>query len=328
MAEKILIVGMINCDIPLFPVPSRLQEFEVVRVQPPKFSLGGDAANVAVSLARLGAEPSIIGRIGADAHGDFALAELRRFGVDTSLVQVCAQDVTSTSFHLLQEGGAHNFIFYSTTLESLCAEDIPEEALKDASIVYFGSALTFPKMDEGGIARLFRRAHAYGAVTVMDAALSDAKISGEAAFRQLQGAFRETDIFFPSLVEMEYLTGQTHPHAIARCFQETGIGLLGIKLGGRGCYVTDFEREYRFPAHSGFRAVDTVGAGDSFLGGLIYSLQKSRNLEENISFAGAVAGFNIEHIGATAGVPQASVVESFIHRNRLRPEIRDFHSDQ
>lgn len=324
MSVSILTVGMINCDVPLFPVPPRLQETEVTRVAPPIFSIGGDAANVAITLAKLGLEVSIVGRVGQDENGRRALGELERNGVDVSGVLISPQDVTSTSFHLLQESGEHNFIFYSTTVDSLCAEDVPDEFVRDAQIVYFGSALTFPQMDRGGIQRLFRRAHEHGAVTAMDAALAGSKVDGETAFRQLEGAFRETDIFFPSLLEMEYLTGVSDPHEIACRFRDSGIKILGIKLGRRGSYVTDFREEHFFSSYPDFKAVDTVGAGDSFMGGLIASVLQKGDILRNVSYASAVAGFNIEHIGATAGVPEAAVVESFIRRNKLRVESRDF----
>ena len=326
MKKGITVIGMINCDIPLYVLPDDLRKVEVVRVAPPKFEIGGDAVNVAMTLAMLGNEVSIIGRIGADPNGENVLKILKKNHIDTSFVIKAEEDVTSTSHHLLYADGSHNFIYYSTTVDHLSAKDIPENFYENSSVLYFGSALTFPQMDNGGIAEVFKKAKQFGVITAMDAALSgnESPEEGKRAFDQLQKAFEYTDIFFPSLSEAEYLTGERNPHKIAETFKETGVGLLGIKLGGKGCYVTDFYKEYLFSAYSGFRVVDTVGAGDSFFGGLLCAVQDNMNFVERIEFASAVAGFNIQKVGANAGIPPKAEVKKYIENNRLNVRVQEF----
>lgn len=126
MKKGITVIGMINCDIPLYVLPDDLRKVEVVRVAPPKFEIGGDAVNVAMTLAMLGNEVSIIGRIGADPNGENVLKILKKNHIDTSFVIKAEEDVTSTSHHLLYADGSHNFIYYSTTVDHLSAKDIPE----------------------------------------------------------------------------------------------------------------------------------------------------------------------------------------------------------
>lgn len=319
---------MINCDVPLFPLPANFGELETVRVLPPRFCIGGDATNVAMTLAKLGVDVSISGRVGDDPTGQKVLETLRENHVDVQHVKISAEDVTTTSYHLLKQDGRHNFVYYSTTLESLCAGDVPDASLEEADCVYFGSALTFSRMDAGGIYELFLRAHAHGAITMMDAALSGNETDGHTSFEMLRSAFSQTDVFFPSLLEAEYLTGKHDPHEIAAGFAGTGIKMLGIKLGKAGSYVTDFEQEYYFSSFKNFKTVDTVGAGDSFMGGLIASTLRGNSLTESVTFASAVAGFNIEHVGATGGVPPYNEVEAFTRRNKLLVHTRDFSSGE
>lgn len=319
---KIASVGMVNCDIPLYKVPDDIKKYEVVRTKPQRFIIGGDAVNVAMTTVKLGLQTSISGRIGNDPHGHGALEIMKNIGINTSYIKVMENDVTSTSCLLIYEDGSHSAVYFSSTIDKLSAGDIPEDIYNDIDVLYFGSALTFPLMDNGGIAEIFSKARKRGIVTVMDAALVGNELpeSGEEAFNRLKTAFSVTDIFFPSLCEAEFLTGTTCPHDIAEKFKDTGIKLLGIKLGGRGCYVTDFYEEYYFEAYDCFNIVDTVGAGDSFVGGIIYGITKKWELVRMIEFASAVAGFNIQKVGATEGVPKAVEVENFINHNHLSYE--------
>ena len=323
---KIISLGMINCDIPLYKVPDKVKDYEVTRVQAQPFLVGGDALNAAIASSKLGLKVRMIGRIGDDPHGLGAVAKLREHGVDTSFVIKDPHDVTSTSCQLIFEDGSHSFVYYSTTIENLCAQDVPDEAFEDASAIYFGSALTFPKMDEGGLADVFGRARRRGLVTVMDAALrgDEEPGSGPAMFEKLRGAFAVTDIFFPSHTEAEYLAGQTEPRRIAECFADTGIKIFGIKLGGDGCYVTDFRSQYWFGSYRVSRVVDTVGAGDSFMGGILAAAVRGAGLVDMIETASASAFFCIQEVGATAGVPGPETLRAFLKDNRLEYHRTDF----
>lgn len=321
--DRVLAIGMINCDIAMFPIPESLDNIDLLRIQPPTYDVGGDATNVAMTLAKLGKSVSLVGRVGTDVNASLVLNTLKDAGIDIDGVISNPDDVTTTSYHLLQMNGKHKYVFYSTTMDSLCCEDVTDEQIRNANIVYFGSALTFPKMDFGGIENVFRRVHQNGKLTVMDASLANYDLSGAAAFSALRGALAETDIFFPSIEEVIYLTGEQDPHQAAEHFKETGIKLLGIKRGKSGSYVTDFKTEYYFSSFS-FNAVDTVGAGDSFMGGLIASILDGGNIIQNINFASAVAGFNVEKIGASAGVPKHDVVETFVQQNALEVQINAF----
>ena len=316
---KIVSVGMINCDIPLYKVPNDVKKYEVIQTKPQRFIIGGDAVNVAMTTAKLGLQTVMSGRIGDDPHGHGAIEIMKNAGINTSYIKVSENDVTSTSCLLIYEDGSHSAIYFSSTVDKLSGADVPEEIYEGVDVLYFGSALTFPLMDNGGITEIFSKAKEKGTVTIMDAALRGDELpcSGEKAFDTLKTAFSVTDIFFPSLCEAEFLTGTSNPHDVAEKFKDTGVKLLGIKLGGKGCYVTDFNEEYYFQAYSCFDVVDTVGAGDSFVGGIVYGVTRKWNLVRMIEFASAVAGFNIQKVGATAGVPNAVTVENFINKNHL-----------
>lgn len=76
-----------------------------------------------------------------------------------------------------------------------------------------------------------------------------------------------------------------------------GLAYFGIKLGSKGCYATDFIRERYIECPRGIRAVDTTGAGDSFMAGLMAGLVNGLSFFESAGFAGSVASHSVQHMG-------------------------------
>ncbi|MDO4261279.1 MAG: carbohydrate kinase family protein [Eubacteriales bacterium] len=299
---RVLCIGMMVCDTLISPVPDRILELDSVRIRTPQVCCGGDALNVALGLARLNCPVSIAGRIGNDANGKFILDECRRHGVDTERVIFDPECGTAASYALIDERGERHFLTEKTVFYRLEGADVSEEALGEADAVYIGSAMSFPKMDEGGIAEVFGRAHRQGKMTLMDAAVN--MEDPDRDWMELLGpAFRETDVFFPSLKEAEQLTGETDPEKIADAFRTFGMKLFGVKLGGRGSFVTDFRESRYIGCPSGMPVVDTTGAGDSFMAGLTCALTRGFPPFEAVRFASCVATRNVGAVGGTAGIP-------------------------
>jgi len=124
----------------------------------------------------------------------------------------------------------------------------------------------------------------------------------------------ETDIFVPSYDEAVMITGEKDLSKMRSAFSQYGIKYLVIKLGEKGCYITDFSNEQIIPAFK-FSAIDTTGAGDAFVGGLLFGLSTGWSLESAAVFANATAGFNVTKVGATGGVPDFDTVYNFLIKN-------------
>jgi ribokinase len=123
---------------------------------------------------------------------------------------------------------------------------------------------------------------------------------------------RETDVLLPSYMEAVKLTGCRELRDIREQFSGYGAKLLVVKLGGEGCYITDFKDEWRVPTFSEFKPVDTTGAGDSFVGGFIRGLLEGWDPETAAVFASAVASYNVTKVGATGGVPDFDTAYRYV----------------
>lgn len=315
---KVLSVGMMVCDTVLTPVSQSIFQMEKAEIEEPVVTTGGDALNVAVTLAALGMPVSIAGRLGNDKAGMTVLELIEEKGIDTRYIVWDESCKTSVSYLLLDENGEKHSLSNTRICHRLCAGDVPDQAIEEADIVFFGSALQMRQMDHGGAACLFKRAHLMGKTTAMDTAISDDLDSWENAFARLKPVLKETDIFLPSYIEASNLTGLKEPEQIAACFKESGVKVCGIKLGSKGCYITDFTQEYHLPCFTDFKAVDTTGAGDSFVGGFLWAYLKKWDLKECAEFASAVAAHNVAAKGATGGVPGAQTIIDFLNSKQNR----------
>jgi len=299
---KMLCIGMMVCDTLLSPVPSNILTLDSVKIDKPSVCCGGDALNVAIGLAKLGNSVSVAGRVARDANGKFILNECNKYGIHASGVVYEEECATAAFYALIDENGERHFLSEKSIFEKLSGEDISDEAIEEADMIYIGSAMAMRKMDEGGIKDVFLRAHRLGKMTVMDAAynLEDPERDW---LSYLAPAFMETDVFFPSMDEAVKITGQTDPELIAECFKKFPMKAFGIKMGAKGCFVTDFKEKRFIKCPEGLPVVDTTGAGDSFMAGLMTGLARGLDVFSGSEFASCVASKNVGSIGGTAGIP-------------------------
>ncbi|MDR1398783.1 MAG: carbohydrate kinase family protein [Treponema sp.] len=309
--NKIFCVGLVVVDVPLRPVSGAVFSCDSVRIESPVWATGGDATNVAVTLKKLGVAASLCALVGNDGYGDFVVERLTTLDID--LRSFCRHPTlpTSVSHILIEPEGERHFLLSGMINSELSYRYVKEELIDEADIVYLGSAMYMCGMDEGGSAALFKRAHRAGKLTAADFGGGDAHDSVY-WLHQLEPMLYETDILLPSYREAKTLTGKTELSDIRSVLSVFGAKLLIVKLGSKGCYLTDFKDEWYIPTFSEFKPVDTTGAGDSFVGGFLRGLLEGWSPENAAVFANVVASHNVTRIGATGGVPDFETAYTYV----------------
>jgi sugar/nucleoside kinase (ribokinase family) len=310
--HKVLCAGMIVCDIPLRPIPASIMADNLCLIEAPRPRAGGNAMNVAITLNKLGIAPLLSGMIGHDSNGDFIMEETRRLGLDERGLHRHPGLGTMVCYVLVEANGARHFCTYNELSKVFSYTDIVPALIDEADLVYYGCALCMEAMDAGGAATLFHKAHELGKVTLADTC--NALGEHPSAFFQelLSPMLHETDIFAPSYDEAVLITGARELSAIRHALSGYGIKILAVKLGERGCYVTDFHDEWLIPAFAEFEARDTTGAGDAFTAGFIRGFLAGWDPPSAARFANAVAGFKITRVGPTGGVPDFETVRRYV----------------
>ena len=143
---KMLCIGMMVCDTLLSPVPSNILTLSSVRIDKPSVCCGGDALNVAIGLAKLGNSVSVAGRVARDANGKFILSECNKYGIHASGVVYEEECATAASYALIDENGERHFLSEKSIFEKLSGEDISDEAIEEADMIYIGSAMAMRKI--------------------------------------------------------------------------------------------------------------------------------------------------------------------------------------
>ncbi len=125
---------------------------------------------------------------------------------------------------------------------------------------------------------------------------------------KLKPMIRRCLAFMPSEEELKLLTGKDYEGGAEDLVGE-GARIVAVKLGSRGCYVTDGRESHLIKPYR-VRVVDTTGAGDAFCAGFLYGLVKGKSLRECGMIANFVASRCITKPGARAGLPEFSDLPS------------------
>ena len=118
----------------------------------------------------------------------------------------------------------------------------------------------------------------------------------------LAPCLHHVDIFIPSIVEAQQLTGMSEYREIAQFFRDNyNIQTIAIKMGENGSYVSTPETELLVPAYS-VNVVDATGAGDAYVAGFLAGMIMGWDLQATTELASAAGAACVTAIGTTAGI--------------------------
>ena len=138
-----------------------------------------------------------------------------------------------------------------------------------------------------------------GCLTALDAAADGGTLE------PLAPSLPHLDLYVPSHGEATNQTGQSDPESILRSYRELGApGILGVKLGAQGALLSPQPDEYIEvpPVAPPGEVIDTTGAGDCFLAGLLTGILRDMSLADAGRLAAAVGACCVAAMGATPGV--------------------------
>ncbi|MHB1485243.1 MAG: carbohydrate kinase family protein [Saccharofermentanales bacterium] len=313
----VLSIGLMVADIIIDPVDASIFKKDTMKINSIKYAPGGDALNVAINLAKLGVDTGVCGVVGNDPSGKFLIDEANKINVDTSNVFVTDQYATSTSIVMIEPNGERHFAYYGKSNDAFSHIMISEENIKSTKLLYVGSTMSLAGIDGIGLTRLFKMAKKNNVLTAMDATWD----SDGLWFEKVKETLPYTDLFFPSYNEAVMITGEKSVHKMRKFMEKYGVKQFGVKLGDKGCYVTDFDKEYHIPPFKCDKIVDTTGAGDAFMSGYIVGVLNKWDIYKSSVFAEAVSNFCIKELGATTNTASydetANYIENEIKNNEF-----------
>ena len=293
---------------------------------------GGAPANVAVGLSKLGIETYFIGKIGKDAFGDFLRMTLDKYGVKTNYLTTTTKAKTTLAFVSLTEEGERDFVFYRDPGADMLLDqsDIIDLIFSGSGVFHFGSITMTHEPSNSATFKAIQLARKYGYLVSFDPNLRPAlwKTLDEAREKMRLGMELSDVVKLNEEEAMFIAETNTIEEAIQYLQRSYNLALVIITLGKEGSILIHQEKSLRvegFPVH----AVDTTGAGDGFVAGLISSLymfwndlrERKSIPDDTLRYAGrranAVGALTTLKKGAIPALPTQEEVEIFIEENPL-----------
>jgi ribokinase len=283
---------------PRFPAPGETISGEDLAIIP-----GGKGANQAVAAARLGADVSMLGRVGSDVFGQALLDNLSNNQVDVSRVQRDSA-ATGTATIIVDAHGQNSIVLSPGANGKVMPADVAD--LPEARILI----LQF-EIPPDAVFRAAQLAREKGMRVIVNPAPAR-KVGPE--------LMKLVDILVPNESELSLLTGtpvtdSASAEAAARLMIAQGAGMVIVTRGEHGSLTVTQNDIYHVPAFQ-VDVIDTTAAGDAFIGGLAVSLAEDKPIREALTYANACGALATTKFGAQPSLPTRDEVQEFLNIHR------------
>jgi ribokinase len=300
----ITLLGSLNMDLFLeaerLPAPG-----ETVLGRNFRRSPGGKGANQAVAISRLGGTCAMIGTVGNDDFGQEMLANLRAAGVEASGVMRRAGTVSGVALITVGPDGQNQIVVAGGANETLSPEDIARHAalFRRSKAVVTQLEVPLPAVEAA-----LRAGRESGAFTVLNPA---------PCLELGDGLLQLCDWIVLNEIEAARLSGVTVAGRVGadaaskKLRRRSGGANVLITLGPDGAWLEMDSFTGHVPAFT-VEAIDTVGAGDTFIGAFVTRLVEGAAPRDAACFGCAAAALSVTRRGAQAGIPLRAEVEAWL----------------
>ena len=281
-------------------------------------SFGGVARNVADSLTRLGADCSLVSRVGADADGDAVTGHLEKLGVDTAAISR-SRTLPTASYHGLLTLDGDLFVGFA----DMAIYDEIDAAAIDAGLQSAGAAGAVGPTEAANIWFVDGNLPAAALKHLVKLKPADVLVAADAVSvaksQRIQQHLDAVDILFTNSDEAEAMTGlvQTQEDfAAAACRQlcSMGAGAVVLTLGPEGVSVMQADR-LEHQAALPVSICNPTGAGDALIAGTLAGLRQGMEVFDSTRLGQACAAIALE---CEASVAEALTMQAAMARSRLR----------
>ena len=299
--KHMTVIGSINIDnyltVNKLPVSGITSNVSNVSLYP-----GGKAVNIAIGVARLDAEVSILGGIGSDLDSDIIFSSLEDHGIMTNKLYRFSDVPTGKGYIFVQPDGESTISLLAGANSLLDAAYVEENKsiFQNCSFCLMQTEISSePLVAAAKIAHNMR-------IPIILKPSSRMHLEPE--------LLRCIDIIVPNQEELEFLTPDGNFEEKIQYFLDYGIKTVIVTQGENGCTLktSDTEKHYNIPCS--FISVDNTGAGDAFIAALAVYLDNGYTLDESIRIAMFAAGFCISREGVALSMIDKNTLESFIRK--------------
>lgn len=279
-----------------------------------KMAIGGAGTNVAVGLKRLGIESACVVRIGDDMFGSEVLNNLKKEGVETSLVQIQEGGDTGMSVVLVASDGGRSILTKRGVSKEIKSAEVDWEKIKNVDWIQISSL--------GGNVELLEDIVAWANLNQIKVGLNPGKQELDQRDR-LKKLLPKIELLIINSLEVTSLIG----HELDQVKEATKKMLdLGVKMvvvtdgkNGAGVGLSDrwiWSKAFRV------RSLDDTGAGDAFCSGMVAGILKGWEVEKALKLGLANGASEVEQLGVKEGLLFEKQIDRWMKKKTLLIEER------
>ena len=293
----IVVVGSCVLDM-IFTAPELPRLGQTVLADSLETFPGGKGLNQAFAAARAGADVAMIGSVGRDDTGKMLIGALRAEGIATDHI-VESDASTGVGVPIVVPDGDNGIVFHGGANTQLTVTDIQAAHSTIAAADVLLLQLELPIATAVEAARLAATA---GTTVILNAApAADVPTDLLAA----------TNVLVLNQIEADTLSGQEEANAADIIRDTHGPDVALVTMGPDGVDWATATALGSVPAWP-VDAIDTVGAGDTFVGALAAGLEAKLVLTDSIRFASAAAAICVTRRGAATATPTRVEIDEFL----------------
>ncbi|MEM5800000.1 MAG: carbohydrate kinase family protein [Candidatus Aenigmatarchaeota archaeon] len=286
---KVTVIGDINVDVLTSPIEKYPKKDSQVLIDCAKLEVGGGSAHFAMAISKLGVKTRFIGLVGNDFFGEFVAKEIKKFGVESRIKRISKETGISIGIHF--KDGSRSLLTFRGTNSLFSLKDFKFKEIK-GNVLYIGG-YNLQKSFQKDVRKVLNYAKEKRMITCLE---PDLKSGINCDLRELKNNLKFVDFFFPDFEEGKILTKEKDEEKIVEKILSFGCKNVALKLGEKGCLVSNHEKTFRISAIK-TKAINPTGAGDFFNAGFVFGYLKHKKIEKAGIYGNALASFAISRFG-------------------------------
>lgn len=271
----------------------------LIRTEPLRLTTGGIVSNAGIAMARLGMKAAAYSLVGDDPWAEVIRRHYVAEGLSAEHLVVRPDLATSTTAVLIAESGQRSFMHAVGAPKQIDRSFFLDKLshFESSRALLLGYYPLLPNLIDD-LAEVFAAVRQRDCLTALDAAADGGDLG------PLAPVLPHLDVYVPSHNEAAHQTGEHDPEKIIATYRSEGAtGIVGVKLGADGALLCDRSGNLVEVAtvDAPGEVIDTTGAGDCFLGGLLTGLLRGMSVSEAGRIAAAAGACCVTGLGATAG---------------------------
>lgn len=295
MNPAIIVVGSLNMD-QVVHAPRHPEIGETLLGSDFRTFFGGKGANQAVAASRCGAAVRMVGRVGSDGFGDAILDNLKNEGVELTYVQRDAQASTGVALIVVDDQGRNTIVVAPGANACVTPNDVQaaQPAFEQAGVLVVQLEIPLPAVETAlAVAHKFGLRVALNAAPAQQLPLED---------------YSMIEYLIVNRLELSLLSDETEIEAGIRQLRNWGARTIIVTLGEGGVLVHEAASEIHLPAYT-VKVVDTVGAGDAFVGAFAAAIAQGATTGEAAQWGNAAGALAVTKPGAQNSLPYGEEIE-------------------